>query len=126
MRRPVIGICTSLERAQFGAWNEIAALLPRSYIVAVQKAAGWRCCWPRRATAVRPDEVLDLLDGLVLAGGVDVDPSMYGPSRTRDDRHRPGARLVRDRACQARDGARPAGAGICRGMQVMNVALGGT
>src|SRR5882672_1167933 len=79
MRRPVIGICTSLERAQFGAWNEVAALLPQSYIKAVQQGGGMALLLaPDEYLESEPDEVLDLLDGLILAGGVDIDPSMYG------------------------------------------------
>src|SRR6185295_15181141 len=63
MARPVIGICTALERARWSVWDQQAYLLPRSYIDAVQDD---------------PDAILDLLDGLILAGGADIDPSFYG------------------------------------------------
>ena len=40
MGRPVIGICTAIERAQWSVWNQPAALLPLGYIEAVQRAGG--------------------------------------------------------------------------------------
>src|SRR3712207_6991452 len=59
-----------------------AMLLPRSYIDAVQRAGGLAVMLPPDPTAADdPDEWLDVVDGLILAGGVDVDPSSYGAER---------------------------------------------
>ena len=127
-RRPVIGLCTALERARWSVWDQEAALLSRSYLLAVQRAGGLAIMLPPDPRAEdEPDEWLDLLDGLVLAGGADVDPSTYGAER---DRHTIDTVPERDAfeialALRAMERDIPL-LGICRGMQVMNVARGGT
>ncbi len=128
MSRPVIGICTNLTRAEWGVWDQRAALLPFSYVTAVQEAGGVVVMIPPDSELERsPDELLDLIDGLLLAGGNDVDPSCYGA-----ERHPQTDELVpeRDRveiALTRRAAERDIPVlGICRGMQVMNVAAGGT
>src|SRR5438105_4029713 len=79
MSRPVIGICTALERARWSVWDEQAVLLPRSYVSAVQRAGGLAVMLaPDAAAAEDPSQLLELIDGLVLAGGADIDPASYG------------------------------------------------
>jgi putative glutamine amidotransferase len=126
--RPVIGICSYLETVRWGAWEDRAAMVPAGYLGAVQRAGGLPVVLPPDEAATRdPDPVLDLLDGLVLAGGVDVDPTTYGASAlsTTDapNEERDAFELALARRALERDIPL---LGICRGMQVMNVAAGGT
>ncbi len=126
--RPAIGICAALERATYGVWDQRAVLLAYSYITAIQRAGALvLMIAPDPRLLADPDEMLDRIDGLILAGGADIDPSSYGAdphpetSGTVPARDRIEIALAR-RAVQ-RD--MPV-LGICRGMQLLNVALGGT
>jgi putative glutamine amidotransferase len=122
----VIGLCTAVEQAQYGAWDVDAFLLQRSYVEAVQRAGGVAVMLPPDPH-VEPDQVLDLLDGLILAGGRDIDPGAYGsePHPETDDprAERDAFEIALARRAMERD--LPL-LGICRGMQLMNVARGGT
>lgn len=124
-RPPRIGLTTYREPAAWGVWSEPADLLPVAYAAAVQAAGAVAMLLPPG----RPDLVeatLDGLDGLLLAGGADVDPARYGA--VRDGATGP-ARVDRDDW----EFALLAGAlarhlpvlAVCRGMQVLNAALGG-
>jgi len=122
--KPVVGITTYVEEASWGHWTLPAALIPYDYVRAVERAGG-------RALLVPPDddgveETLDALDGLILSGGNDVDPSAYG---AEPHAATGGVRPERDRAelallegALARD--MPVLA-VCRGSQILNVARGG-
>ena len=125
---PIIGLCTALERARWSVWDQQAVLLPRSYVDAVQRAGGIALLLPPDPAAVEaPDALLDLIDALVLAGGADMDPASYGaephertvgtvPERDAFELALVSRAIERDMPFL----------GICRGMQVMNVARGGT
>lgn len=126
--RPIIGLCTALERARWSVWDQEAMLLPRSYVDAVQQAGGLALMIPPDAHLTQePDAVLDLLDGLVLAGGADIEPESYGEARhpaTVDTvPERDSFEIALTRRALERD--LPV-LGICRGMQLINVARGGT
>jgi putative glutamine amidotransferase len=127
--RPAIGICAAVEPASFGVWaGQSATLLPRGYADAVHAAGGLALLLaPDDASAENPGELLDRLDGLLLAGGRDVDPLTYGarpdpatdepmPERDRFELAVVSAALERDMPVL----------GVCRGMQMLNVACGGT
>jgi putative glutamine amidotransferase len=128
MERPVIGICAAMERAQWSVWDQQAILLPRNYIEAVQQAGGFAVMLaPDPHLVEDPGEALELLDGLVLAGGADVDPGAYGQEAHAETTGTVPERDVFEmalvRAAIERD--LPV-LGICRGMQLINVARGGT
>jgi putative glutamine amidotransferase len=122
---PRIGVTTYREPARWGVWDEPADLLPASYAAAIRSAGGIAMLLPP-APAEHATFALDGVDGLLVAGGADVDPARYGAAR---DPHTGAARSDRDdwelalvHAALARDLPLLA---VCRGMQVLNVALGG-
>jgi putative glutamine amidotransferase len=125
---PVIGICAGVERARWAAWDVEANVSQRTYSEGVAEAGGTPIVLPPAdEVAEDPDRLLDLLDGLVLAGGGDIDPAAYGAEAGPD---LVGARVERDRfelalARGALEHDVPV-LGICRGMELLNVALGGT
>ncbi|WP_327357352.1 gamma-glutamyl-gamma-aminobutyrate hydrolase family protein [Streptomyces sp. NBC_01304] len=125
--RPLIGVSTYLEsEVGWGVWRLPAALLPAGYPRLVQAAGGIAAMLP-------PDDpsyaasVVARLDAVVVAGGPDVEPVRYDAAP--DPRTGPPARerdtweLALIRA--ALESGTPL-LGICRGMQLLNVALGGT
>jgi putative glutamine amidotransferase len=121
--RPLIGISTYREQARWGAWDLPAVLLPASYADAVAEAGGEPVLLPTGAVSA---EAVRRLDGLVLAGGADVDPARYGhpagPHTTVLRPERDAAELAVLQAALSRDLPLLA---ICRGMQLLNVELGG-
>jgi gamma-glutamyl-gamma-aminobutyrate hydrolase PuuD len=121
--RPVVGITTYLTPAAFGAWELEAALVPAEYVRAVTRAGGAPLLVPPGAGV---EETVGAVHGLVFSGGSDLDPELYGEEphgetigvvRERDD-----FELALMEAALARDLPILA---ICRGSQVLNVALGG-
>jgi len=128
MTRPVIGLCSALERARWSVWDQQAMLLPRGYLDAVRRGGGLGVMLaPDPALVEDPAEALDLIDGLVLAGGADIDPASYGATP-----HEKTSGTVPERDVYEIAMARGAIErdmpllGICRGMEMLNVIQGGT
>jgi putative glutamine amidotransferase len=123
--RPLIGISCYLERTRFGVWDLPAALLPRDYLDIVVASGGMPVLLPPVGEWGAAE--VSRLDGLVLAGGPDVDPARYhqAPDATTD-RPRPERDEAELRLLDAALGSGVPVLGVCRGMQVMNIGLGGT
>ncbi len=130
-RLPRIGLTTYRERAAFGVWHETSDVLQASYSDSIHAAGGMPMLLPPAIVdedlAAAAESAVDGIHGLVLTGGADVDPARYDAGR---DEHTGPARSDRDTweialvdAALRRD--LPL-LGVCRGMQVLAVALGGT
>ena len=124
MARPVIGITTYVTPARWGVWESEAALLPTEYVRMIERTGGTPLLVPPLTDGV--DETLDVLDGIIFSGGSDLDPELYGqeahPKTTGIVSERDRAELTLLEAALERD--MPVLA-VCRGSQVLNVALGG-
>jgi gamma-glutamyl-gamma-aminobutyrate hydrolase PuuD len=122
--KPLVGITTYLTPARWSYWELEAALIPADYVNAIDRAGGRPLLVPPMADGI--EETMDALDGIVFTGGSDIDPELYGEAahqatfgihRGRDD-----AELALLRAALERDVPI---LGICRGVQILNVGLGG-
>lgn len=121
---PVIGIACAMLRAQWGPWDQAAAVVAADYVRQVQAAGAVALVVPPQPC--EPGAVLDVLDGVMLTGGNDLQSSLYGAEPHAEaeapDPGRDAWEFALVRAAIARD---MPFLGICRGMQVMNVAYGG-
>ncbi|MGH3057708.1 MAG: gamma-glutamyl-gamma-aminobutyrate hydrolase family protein, partial [Gaiellaceae bacterium] len=108
----------------WGVWDAPAALIPLAYVSAIERAGGRPLLVPPSEDGI--DETLAVLDGLLFSGGSDIDPDAYGaaahPETNGVRPERDQAELALLEAALARD--MPVLA-VCRGSQVLNVALGG-
>jgi putative glutamine amidotransferase len=123
-----VGICAAIEQVRWEAWDTVVNMSPRNYALNVQAAGALALVLPADDGALEnPDPLLDRVDALILAGGADVDPASYGAKPHPETR---GTWPERDRfelamAHRALERDMPV-LGICRGMQMLNVACGGT
>jgi putative glutamine amidotransferase len=128
--RPTVGITAATEKVSYGPWEEVPAVMsPVRYVRAVQRAGGRAVLLPPDPEDARdPGGVLGLIDALLLTGGAgDLDPTLYGQERhpktgpvheERDAYELTLARAVLEHEVPT--------LGVCRGMQVLNLAYGGT
>lgn len=125
MPAPVIGISTYREQARFRAWDTMADLLPARYAISIEAAGGIPVLLPQAAAGA--ETVVARLDGLVIAGGNDIDPARYGePAHSRTAGWRPERDAWELALLDAADARGLATLGICRGMQLMAVWAGGS
>lgn len=127
--RVKVGIVVGVERGDFGPWTNIpTAMLPTTYIDPVRRTGALPILFPADGElAENPDQVLDLVDAVILAGGRDIGPQVYDQTP-----HTATAKpdLARDRVefavvRRALELDVPI-LGICRGMQMLNIVCGGT
>ncbi len=129
MTVPTIGLVADRKSASSGAWVDIPTDgIPHAYVSAIEEAGGAPLLFPSLEVHLGdPGRLLDAVDGLFLPGGRDLDATLYGseahpsndaPLRVRDELEIELTRLARERGMPV--------LGACRGMQVINVALGGT
>ena len=125
--RPLIGISTYNDLAQWRDWNSPAALIPQTYVDAVRRSGGRPVLLPVGGDSAEAAATVADLDGLIVSGGGDVDPARYGarahPETGAPNSERDGWELA------LLDAALTAGVpllAICRGIQLLNVVRGGT
>lgn len=124
----VIGLTTYLAQSKTGVWDVPASFLPAVYFEAVNRAGGTAVLLPPQPVdATIANRVLDGLDGLIITGGKDVEPARYGQARleTTDD-PQPERDEWEEQLLTAAIARNLPFLGICRGLQVLNVATGGT
>lgn len=124
MNQPVIGLTSYLEPAKWGAWDQPAALIPWNYVNKLQAAGATVVILPPDADN---HDAISRLDGLVMAGGADIEPARYGAAH-QEGTDKP--RVERDASelglyRAAREAKLPV-FGICRGLQIMAIAHGGS
>jgi putative glutamine amidotransferase len=122
-----VGISAAVDQARWGAWDDEVTMAPHNYARAVQQAGGLALLLPPDdAAEAAPERWLDRIDALILSGGNDIDPAFYGQ---RPHPKTSGVRPERDRfeiaLARAAVERRMPLLGICRGMELLNVALGG-
>ncbi|MGE3796517.1 MAG: gamma-glutamyl-gamma-aminobutyrate hydrolase family protein [Thermomicrobiales bacterium] len=125
-RSPVIGITSGpeIEEAVYGTVRRYR--LSSDYTIAVEAAGGTPIILPLRSQSI--PALLDLVDGFLFSGGADINPSLFGDDSVHRetygvDKERDTFELELMRAAIAAD--KPVLC-ICRGIQVLNVAFGGS
>jgi putative glutamine amidotransferase len=128
-QRPVVALTCYAEPASWGVWRDVpAVLVPSAYVRSLRDAGGHVVLLPpmEQLSDDDADRLLASVDALVVAGGVDVEPTRYGeqahPTVQSSRPDRDDAELALVRAAVRAD--LPL-LGVCRGMQVMAVAAGG-
>lgn len=124
----VIGVAAAYERARWSFWDMPAAIVASTYLDHLAHGNATPVAFvPSEATVSNAEQLIGMVDGLLLLGGADVDPAMYGEERaqlleaTVPIRDRSEIALVRAALAQSVPIL-----GVCRGLHIMNVATGGS
>ena len=123
MGRPIIGLTTYREHARWGVWDADVDIQSTLYTDAVAASGGAVVLVPPAETGVV--DVLRALDGLIVSGGADVDPAAYDAEAHPEAGRFAVTATTPSLRWSSRCGRGVPVLGICRGMQVLNVALGG-
>ncbi|HWG02129.1 MAG TPA: gamma-glutamyl-gamma-aminobutyrate hydrolase family protein [Trebonia sp.] len=128
---PTIGITTYHTSAAWRGWSEEGALLPWTYVASIRENGGSTVLLPPNGdaaeAAAEAENIVSRLDGVVIAGGADIDPAMYGaPAHPRADFNSPDRDVWELAVAESALKLGVPLLGICRGAQMLNVASGGT
>jgi putative glutamine amidotransferase len=128
---PMIGITTYHARADWRGWSEEGALLPWKYVTCIRDNGGSTVLLPPNGDAAEApaeaENIVSRLDGVVIAGGGDIDPAIYGAAaHPKTDVNAPDRDVWELAVAEAAIKLGVPLLGICRGMQMVNVASGGT
>jgi putative glutamine amidotransferase len=124
---PTIGITTYHTHVDWRGWSEEGALLPWTYVTAIRNNGGRPVLLPPGGDAAEAEATVAVLDGVVIAGGGDIDPAIYGAARhPKTEVNAPDRDAWELAVAEAAIRLNVPVLGICRGMQVLNVACGGT
>ncbi|HEY1698630.1 MAG TPA: gamma-glutamyl-gamma-aminobutyrate hydrolase family protein [Trebonia sp.] len=124
---PIIGISTYHQNADWRGWSEEGALLPWTYVTSIQDNGGVPVLLPPIGDTAEAEAVIGRLDGVVIAGGMDINPALYdSPAHSKTEAIAPDRDTWELALAEAALKLGLPILGICRGMQIINVASGGT
>lgn len=123
--RPAIGITTTLKTVDYYDYQMPCTVLPDFYIHAVLQAGGLPVLLPPSGELL-PELYLERVEGLLFSGGMDIDPAHYGQQQHQTTKTESPVRDIFELTLLkgALERNMPVLA-VCRGMQILNVALGG-
>jgi putative glutamine amidotransferase len=126
--KPRIGLTTYRQQGQTGVWDTEMAMIPAFYIEGITRAGGLAIMLPpQQLTSAEAKDIVSSLDGLMLCGGRDIDPSRYGQSPHREAEEPDKLRdSLEEQLLSAAIDADVPFLGICRGAQMLNINRGGT